>query len=36
MYEDLARHAVDNGFLVFVLDEDGKILERLPGRPTGE
>lgn len=36
IYEDLARHAVDNGFLIFVLDEDGKILERLPGRPTGD
>jgi hypothetical protein len=30
IYEDLARHAADNGFLVFVLDEDGKVLERLP------
>ena len=30
IYEDLAHHAVDNGFLVFVLDEDGKVLERLP------
>lgn len=30
IYEDLAQHAADNGFLVFVLDEDGKILERLP------
>jgi hypothetical protein len=30
IYEDLARHAVENGFLVFVSDENGKILERLP------
>jgi hypothetical protein len=30
IYEDLARHAAENGFLVFVLDEDGKVLERLP------
>lgn len=30
IYEDLAHHAADNGFLVFVLDEDGKVLERLP------
>jgi hypothetical protein len=30
IYEDLARHAAENGFLVFVLDDDGKVLERLP------
>ena len=30
IYEDLARHAAENGFLVFVLDEDGKVLDRLP------
>jgi hypothetical protein len=30
IYEDLAAHAVENGFLIFVLDEDGKVLERLP------
>lgn len=30
IYEDLARHAAESGFLVFVLDEDGKVLERLP------
>jgi hypothetical protein len=30
IYEDLARHAAENGFLVFVLDEDGNVLERLP------
>lgn len=28
--EDLTRHAVENGFLIFVLDEDGKVIERLP------
>jgi hypothetical protein len=33
IYEDLARHAIENGFLVFVLDEDGKVLERLPAEP---
>ncbi|HSO21240.1 MAG TPA: hypothetical protein VLT88_17360 [Desulfosarcina sp.] len=32
IYEDLARHAADNGFLILVLDEDGKVLERLPDR----
>lgn len=30
IYEDLARHAAENGFLVFVLNDDGKVLERLP------
>ncbi len=30
IYEDLSRHAVENGFLIFVLDEDGKVMERLP------
>jgi len=33
IYEDLARHAAKNGFLVFVLDEEGKVLERLPAIP---
>jgi len=33
IYEDLARHAAENGFLVFVLDEEGKVLERLPAIP---
>lgn len=28
--EDLVRHATEGGFVVFVLDEDGKVLERLP------
>jgi spore cortex formation protein SpoVR/YcgB (stage V sporulation) len=33
IYEDLARHAVENGFLIFVLNEDGEVLERLPAAP---
>ena len=33
IFEDLARHAAENGFLVFVLDEEGKVLERLPAIP---
>ena len=33
IYEDLAHHAAENGFLVFVLDEDGKVLSRLPASP---
>lgn len=33
IYEDLARHATKNGFLIFVLDEDGHVLERLPAAP---
>ena len=33
IYEDLARHAAENGFLVFVLDEEGRVLERLPAIP---
>jgi spore cortex formation protein SpoVR/YcgB (stage V sporulation) len=36
IYEDLARHAAENGFLVFVLDEDGKVMERLPGVGSGK
>ena len=32
IYEDLARHAAENGFLILVLDEDGKVLERLPSQ----
>ena len=31
IYEDLVRHAAEGGFLIFVLDEDGNIVERLPG-----
>ena len=30
IYEDLAAHAVKEGFVIFVLDEEGKVLERLP------
>lgn len=33
IYEDLARHATQNGFLVFVLDDEGKVLARLPVTP---
>jgi len=33
IYEDLARHAMEGGFMIFVLDDDGKILERLPAAP---
>lgn len=28
--EDLVRYAQDGGFVIFVLDEDGKVVERLP------
>ncbi len=31
IYEDLARHALENGFMVFVIDAEGSIVERLPG-----
>ena len=30
IYEDLAQHAIEDGFLIFVLDEEGKVVERLP------
>ncbi|BBO91267.1 hypothetical protein [Desulfosarcina ovata] len=30
IYDDLARYAVEGGFVIFVLDEDGKVTERLP------
>jgi len=30
IYEDLARYAMDGGFLIFILDEEGNVLERLP------
>ena len=30
IYEDLASHAVEDGFVIFVLDDDGNVLERLP------
>ncbi len=29
--EDLVDHAKKGGFLIFILDEDGKVMERLPG-----
>ncbi|MDL2330021.1 hypothetical protein LJC71_09845 [Desulfosarcina sp. OttesenSCG-928-A07] len=28
--DDLIRHATEGGFVIFVLDEDGKVLEQLP------
>ena len=30
IYEDLAKHAVEGGFLIFILDDDGNVVERLP------
>jgi len=30
IYEDLEHYAADGGFLIFVLDEDGNVVERLP------
>ena len=30
IYEDLASHAAKGGFVIFVLDDDGNVLERLP------
>ena len=30
IYEDLASHAREGGFVIFLLDEEGKVLERLP------
>lgn len=30
--EDLVRHSTENGFLIFVLDEEGNIVERLPAK----
>jgi hypothetical protein len=32
IYEDLARHATEGGFLIFVLDDEGKVVERLTGQ----
>ncbi|WP_319521601.1 hypothetical protein [uncultured Desulfosarcina sp.] len=32
IYEDLAGYAMEGGFLIFVLDEEGNVLERLPAR----
>lgn len=31
IYEDLAEHAKEDGFLIFVLNENGNVIERLPG-----
>jgi hypothetical protein len=31
IYEDLAQNALENGFVVFVLDGEGSVIERLPG-----
>ncbi len=33
IYEDLVRHAAEGGFLIFVLDDDGNVIERLPAAP---
>ena len=30
IYEDLADHAKEGGFVIFVLDDEGKIIQRLP------
>lgn len=29
IYEDLAKYASENGFLIFMLDEDGKVIQKL-------
>lgn len=29
IYEDLARHAAENGFMIFILNESGEILEKI-------
>jgi spore cortex formation protein SpoVR/YcgB (stage V sporulation) len=33
IYDDLVRHATEEGFLIFVLDEEGNVMERLPAAP---
>lgn len=33
IYEDLARYAAEGGFLIFVLNEDGKVMQRLAAAP---
>ena len=33
IYEDLARYAAEGGFLIFVLDETGTVVARLPAAP---
>ena len=36
MYEDLTRDAFSNNFLIFLLDEDGKIIDKFfPDQPKG-
>jgi len=32
IYEDLAQHAIEGGFLIFVIDEEGNVVERLPAQ----
>ena len=34
--EDLLSYAQEGGFVIFVLDEDGKVIERLPESVTGD
>jgi len=35
IFDDLSRQAAERGFLIFVLDEEGKILKKLaPPSPT--
>jgi hypothetical protein len=34
IYEDLLRHAAESGFLLYLLDEGGKVLEKVD--PTRE
>jgi len=29
LYEDLARYAVDNGFMIFILDGFGTVIEKI-------
>ncbi|MBC2712544.1 MAG: hypothetical protein HGJ94_16625 [Desulfosarcina sp.] len=33
IYEDLSRHAAEGEFFIFVMDEDGNVVERLPAAP---
>jgi hypothetical protein len=28
-YQELARHAADHGFMLFLLDKDGRVLEKI-------
>jgi hypothetical protein len=37
MFEDLKKDAFGNGFLIFILDENGKIMEKVfPDQATGQ